>query len=135
MYEMKPDYFTGVDFIDKEHGRLFELAQETHDLLHDTTMLYKTNHIVALVSELIDYTRTHFTHEEAYQKSIHYPYIVEHASQHRQFEDSLAQIDLDTLSDDYDEQNETIENILDFLINWLVNHILKVDMLLVGKQQ
>ena len=134
MYEMKPEYFTGVDFIDKEHKRLFELAQETHDLLHDTTMHYKTNHIVALVSELIDYTRTHFTHEEAYQKSINYPYIGEHASQHRQFEDSLAQIDLDTLSDDYDEQNETIENILEFLINWLINHILKVDMLLVGKQ-
>jgi len=22
MYEMKPEYFTGIDFIDKEHARL-----------------------------------------------------------------------------------------------------------------
>ncbi len=132
MYEMKPEYFTGVDFIDTEHARLFELAQETYDLLQDTFQ-YKTDQIIALVSELIDYTRTHFSHEEAYQKEIQYPYIKEHAAQHRQFEDSLMQIDLDNLSDDFDEQNETIENILNFLINWLVNHILKVDMLLVGK--
>ncbi len=135
MYEMKPEYYTGVDFIDKEHARLFELAQETYDLLHDTAMHYKANHIISLVSELIDYARTHFAHEEAYQKSIHYPYLAEHAAQHRQFEDSLAQIDLDSISDDYEEQNETIENILDFLINWLINHILKVDMLYVEKHK
>ena len=132
MYEMKPEYFTGVDFIDREHARLFELAQETYDLLQDTFQ-YKTDQITALVSELIDYNRTNFSHEEAYQKEINYPFIKQHAAQHRQFEDSLARIDLDSLSDDFDEQNETIENILNFLINWLVNHILKVDMLLVGK--
>ncbi len=133
MYRMKPEYCTGVDFIDKEHTRLFELADETYELLHDSFLEYKTDRIISLVSELIDYTRTHFTHEEAYQKSIAYPYIAEHAAQHRQFEDSLAEIDLDSLSDDFEAQNETIENILEFLINWLINHILKVDMLLVGK--
>ena len=74
MYEMKPEYFTGVDFIDREHARLFELAQETYDLLQDTFQ-YKTDQITALVSELIDYTRTHFSHEEAYQKEINYPFI------------------------------------------------------------
>lgn len=134
MYQMKPEYYTGIEAIDQEHTRLFELAQQTHDLLNNDILIDKADSITHLISELIDYTRTHFTHEEAYQKSINYPYIAEHASQHRQFEDSLAQIDLDTLSDDYDEQNETIENILEFLINWLINHILKVDMLLVGKQ-
>ena len=35
MYEMKPEYYTGIDFIDQEHTKLFELAQETHDLLYD----------------------------------------------------------------------------------------------------
>lgn len=103
MYEMKPDYYTGIDFIDKEHTRLFELAQETYDLLQDDFSQDKTSDIVQLVSELIDYTRVHFSHEEAYQKSIDYPYITEHAAQHRQFEDSLSQIDIDALENDLDE--------------------------------
>ena len=35
MYEMKPEYYTGIQTIDQEHTRLFELAEETHQLLHD----------------------------------------------------------------------------------------------------
>ena len=78
MYEMKPEYYTGIDLIDREHTRLFELAQETHELLYDSLLVDKSDKIVELVSELIDYTRTHFAHEEEYQKSIHYPYIPQH---------------------------------------------------------
>lgn len=128
MYEMKPEYYTGIEFIDKEHARLFELAQETHDLLYDDLLQDKSDRIVHLVSELINYTKTHFAHEEAYQKSINYAHIKEHAAQHRQFEDSLLEIDLDEVENDFDSQNETVENLLDFLVNWLVNHIQKVDM-------
>lgn len=127
MYTMKPEYYTGIDFIDQEHTRLFELAQETHDLLYNDFLQDKSDQIVHLVSELINYTKLHFSHEEAYQKSINYPYIKEHAAQHRQFEDSLVQIDLDEVENDFDSQNETVERLLDFLVNWLINHILKVD--------
>lgn len=130
MYEIQPDYLTGIELIDKEHTRLFELAEETYELLQDDYSQDKTSEIIRLVSELIDYTRTHFSHEEAYQKSIHYPYIAEHAAQHRQFEESLAGIDIDPLENDLEGQNEMVENILEFLINWLINHIKKVDMLL-----
>lgn len=131
MYEMKPEYLTGIEFIDNEHTRLFELADETYNLLNDDITQDKTPEIVRLVSELIDYTRTHFSHEEEFQKSINYPYIAEHTAQHRQFEDSLAAIDLDALENNLEDQNETIENILEFLTNWLINHIKKVDLLLV----
>lgn len=131
MYEMKPEYLTGIEFIDNEHTRLFELADETYNLLNDDITQDKTPEIVRLVSELIDYTRTHFSHEEEFQKSISYPYIAEHTAQHRQFEDSLAAIDLDALENNLEDQNETIENILEFLTNWLINHIKKVDLLLV----
>lgn len=131
MYEIKPEYLTGIESIDKEHTRLFELADETYNLLHDDITQDKAPGIVRLISELINYTRTHFSHEEAFQKSINYPYIAEHAAQHRQFEDSLANIDLDALENDLEGQNDTIESILEFLVNWLINHIKKVDMLLV----
>ena len=43
MYKMKPEYYTGIEAIDNEHTRLFELAQETKDLLCDDFILDKIN--------------------------------------------------------------------------------------------
>ena len=133
MFEMKPEYYTGIDFIDQEHARLFELAQETHDLLNNDILQNKTDSLVHLISELINYTRTHFAHEEEYQESIGYERLPEHAAQHRKFEDKLMEFDLDSIENDFESQNETVEELLGFLVNWLINHILKVDMLYVKK--
>ncbi|TGY97981.1 bacteriohemerythrin [Petralouisia muris] len=133
MYEMKPEYYTGIEAIDKEHTRLFELVQETRDLLCDDLIIDKTDNLIHLLSELINYTRTHFSHEEEYQRSISYPDIDAHMIQHRKFEDKLMEFDLDSLSDDYNGQNEVVEELLGFLTSWLINHILKVDMLYVKK--
>ena len=133
MYEMTPEYYTGVDFVDKEHEKLFDLANEAYDLLFDSFLQDKTDRIIHLISELIDYTRTHFSHEEAYQEQIGYARRSAHAVLHRQFEDRLAQFDLSSLSDDFEEQNKAVEELLDFLISWLTDHIMKVDMLYVQK--
>ena len=133
MYEMKPEYYTGIEAIDKEHTRLFELAQETKDLLCDDFILDKTDNLIHLISELINYTRTHFSHEEEYQRSIQYPEIEAHIALHRKFEDKLMEFDLDSIENDFESQNETVEELLGFLVNWLINHILKVDMLYVKK--
>lgn len=129
MYEMKPEYYTGIEAIDKEHARLFELAGQTYELLNNDILLDKADSITNLISELINYTRTHFSHEEAYMKSIRYPHISAHTQQHRKFEEALLDFDLDSIEDDFDGQNEAVQNLLDFLINWLTNHIMKVDML------
>ena len=127
MYEMKPEYYTGIESIDQEHSRLFELAQETLDLLTDDLVYDKTEKLNSLISELIDYTKTHFAHEEAFMKSIHYAEIDSHMILHRKFEDNLMQFDPDLL-EDTDSQNEVVEKLLGFLITWLIDHIQRVDM-------
>jgi len=72
MYEMKPEYFTGIDFIDKEHARLFAIADEAYQLLKNEFIPDKYDHIMNLVNELKDYTQYHFKHEEEYMESIGY---------------------------------------------------------------
>ncbi len=129
MYEMKPEYYTGIAAIDKEHTRLFELAEETYQLLNDDFIQDKTDSLIHLISELINYTRTHFAHEEEYQKSINYAGLKDHMSLHRKFEDKLMEFDLDSLGDDFNSQNDTVEELLGFLTNWLVTHIMQGDML------
>ena len=128
MYEMKPEYYTGIEMIDQEHARLFELAQETHDLLYNDFLQDKSDSLLHLISELINYTRTHFSHEEEYQKSIGYAELKQHAAQHRAFEERLMAVDLDAPENDFERQNDAVESLLNFLVTWLVNHILEVDM-------
>lgn len=35
MYEMKPEYYIGIDMIDEEHKQLFQYADEAYELLHN----------------------------------------------------------------------------------------------------
>lgn len=131
MYEMKPEYYTGIEAIDNEHERLFHLAQETYDLLQADLLQDKTEQLIRLISELIDYTRTHFSHEEEFQKSIRYPQLEVHMELHRKFEDRLMKFDLDAIEDDLEGQDDIVEKLLNFLVEWLVEHILKIDMMYV----
>ncbi|MBO5146213.1 MAG: hemerythrin family protein [Lachnospiraceae bacterium] len=128
MFEMTPDLYTGIEQIDKEHERLFELAEETYSLLHNCVLLDKEDQIVRLTSELIDYTRSHFAHEEAYMKRVSYENFYDHYAQHKQFESKLAEIDFEELEGNPEEQDAVIESLLEFLASWLVDHIKKEDL-------
>lgn len=123
-YEFTDDYLTGIELIDKEHEHLFEIANETYDLLKNEFVTDKYDRIVALLEELKDYTKTHFAHEEEYMKSINYQYIWSEMHQHRTFEKKLDDIDLKKLDD---SQQEYILEILDFLTKWLSGHIKGAD--------
>ena len=123
-YEFTDDYLTGIELIDKEHEHLFEIANETYDLLKNEFVTDKYDRIVALLEELKDYTKTHFAHEEEYMKSINYQYIWSEIHQHRTFEKKLDDIDLKKLDD---SQQEDILEILDFLTKWLSGHIKGAD--------
>ena len=43
MYEMKPEYYIGIDMIDEEHKQLFKYADEAYELLHES--LHRINMI------------------------------------------------------------------------------------------
>ena len=60
MYEMKPEYYTGIDFIDEEHKKLFEIANTVYYLLIDEFIPDKYDYIMGLVNELKDYAKYHF---------------------------------------------------------------------------
>jgi hemerythrin len=130
MYEMKEEYYTGIAQIDNEHKRLFELAEEAYQLLHDEYRHDKYDELVAILQELEDYTKTHFQHEEEYMASIDYPAIFIQKAQHKAFIEKLESIDYEEMDDN---QEQSIADILDFLTDWLVNHILKMDKLIAEK--
>ena len=127
MYEMKPEYFTGIEFIDQEHARLFEIANEAYELLMDQFIPDKYDYIVKVIEELKDYTKYHFQHEEEYMESLGYKRLLSQKVAHNDFIEKLDEFDLDSIDED---QKASLLELLEFLNNWLVEHIYKKDKLI-----
>ena len=123
-YEFTKDYHTGIDFIDEEHAKLFEIANRAYDLLTNQFVTDKYDAIVAVREELRDYTKYHFNHEEEYMKSINYPKRFSQLHQHTQFINKLESYNLKEI--DVNQQEGLLE-ILDFLALWLQSHIKGMD--------
>ena len=124
MYEFLDDYITGIESIDDEHRRLFEIADETYHLSKEEFMVDKYDQVRHILSELKAYALEHFEHEEAYMESINYKKMFMQKVQHDQFREKVSNLDLDHLDENSDEM---ISEILEFLTSWLINHILEHD--------
>ena len=127
MYEMKDEYLTGIEFIDNEHRRLFEIAEQTYQLKNEEFISDKYDQIKALLEELKDYTRMHFSHEEEYMQSIGYKKLFTQKVQHQAFIDWLEEQNLDEIDTEFENQDAVVDNILKYLTDWLVHHILETD--------
>lgn len=126
MFDMKPEYYIGIDMIDQEHKQLFDYANEAYELLHEEFTPDKYDKIDAILKKLRDYTVKHFTDEENYMESIHYKKIFTQKIQHQEFITKLDKF-IEEHENEAEDQDEQIMNILNYLTDWLVNHILHVD--------
>lgn len=125
--EFTDEYKTGIELVDDEHRRLFEIIQQTDDIIHNDFLADKYDSIVNVLYELKDYTKKHFADEEAYMESIGYEGLWAQRLAHEAFVDRLAEINLDEVDDN---QNEYLDELILFLLNWLKNHILMSDKLI-----
>ncbi|MSS63444.1 bacteriohemerythrin [Velocimicrobium porci] len=124
MYELKDDYLTGIELIDKEHKKLFEIAEEAYQVLHNDYIADKYDNMVDILAQLKEYTIMHFEHEEQYMESIGYKKIFSQKVQHQEFIEKLEVVDLNEVDEN---PEEAIQDILTFLTDWLFNHILHMD--------
>ena len=126
MYEMKPEYYIGIDMIDEEHKQLFKYADEAYELLHYEFTPDKYDKMDIILEKLRDYTVKHFADEEQYMESINYKKLFTQKTQHQEF---IYKIDefMEHHNDEVEDQDEQIMGILTYLTEWLVNHILYVD--------
>lgn len=127
MYEMKEEYKIGVEHIDEQHKKLFELADKAYMLLKDEFALDKYDKIVEIINELKDYTIFHFKSEEEYMESINYKRLFTQKIEHEKFIKELEEIDLRHIDEN---QDESLVKILNYLNDWLTEHILKNDKLI-----
>ncbi|WP_210396954.1 bacteriohemerythrin [Motiliproteus sediminis] len=112
---------TQIDDIDDQHKRLISIYNQLHEALRTGQGPEVMGHIL---ESLVEYTATHFQFEEALFSHSDYPDTEQHKDQHAKL---LAQ--LDTLRKRHAGGNpEVMADILAFLRNWLLNHIMGSDM-------
>ena len=120
-------YLVGVSIIDDEHKRLFEIIKEANDVMHNDFLYDKFDQISNLLGELVEYTKVHFADEEKYMESINYEGLEDQKRAHSMFVEKIENINLDDVDEN---QDEYLTGLLNFLLDWLANHILKADKLI-----
>ena len=129
MYEFKDEFLTGIEQIDQEHKKLFEIADQLYTLKNQEFIPDKYDNIREILNQLKDYTMTHFDHEEAYMESIGYKRMFTQKVQHDELRHTINQWRLDEIDEN---QDEAIDEMLKVVTDWLVDHILHQDKL-IGK--
>ncbi len=127
MYEFKEEFKTGIPQIDEEHKQLFEIADRIYELKNEELLHDKYDQIRDILGQLRDYTDTHFCHEEEYMESIGYSHMFMQKVQHDALRRQMAEWDLDSIDEN---QDDTIDQILTIVTDWLVDHILGYDKLI-----
>ena len=122
--EFTEEYLTGIDLIDKEHETLFEIVGRANRLVKSLDASSGYDKIMEILDELKAYTKEHFGDEEEYMVDIGYDGFDVQKRAHEAFIDKLENINL---SDVEDNPEEYLQELLEFLLGWLINHILYTD--------
>jgi len=120
VFVWKDSYSVHVRQFDAQHQKLFEIL----NALADAMRVGKGEDVIRDVAgQLAVYTRTHFLQEEVAMRQTGYPDFAAHHDQHAKL---MAEVEKH--KKDLDEgRRPNLVAVLNFLQNWLVQHILKSD--------
>lgn len=120
LFPWSDTYSVKIGIIDAQHKNLVNIINELHQAM---TTGHGKEELGTILSTLIKYTQVHFKTEERFMESHQYPEYVQHKSEH----DQLTQTVLDFQGKfQRNELGVTIE-VMGFLKDWLINHILGSD--------
>jgi len=120
--EWNDTYSVGIKLLDDHHKKLINIINELYDGIgsgDSEKVLRKT------LSELVDYTKYHFTAEESLMSQYDYPEYLTHKESHQKLLKTLSD-----LQQQYAVKKGSLTIILkieNFLRHWLINHIMESD--------
>jgi hemerythrin len=117
----KDEYSVNVELIDAQHKMFVGIINE----LYSAIMEKKGKDILDNVfKQLVAYTQFHFQTEERYFDEFHYEGAAAHKAAHKALIDQVADLQK--------QENNIMENpfeLMDFLEDWLIEHIMGMDKL------
>lgn len=122
--EFTDEYRIGIDLIDHEHEQLFSIVDEANRMAKMFEGPINGDEAARILNQLRGYTKEHFRDEEEYMESIHYEGLAAQKRAHEAFVEKLETIDVKELEN---ESREYFQQLVEFLLGWLINHILQSD--------
>ncbi len=111
----------GLPKVDEQHKQLIALS---NSLIQAMINGMGNDVLDDIFTELREYTLTHFADEEAYMEEIGYPQLTEQKQAHKKLTDDVDAFRIRLLED----SNAVSPNeVLDFINNWLIKHIMEMD--------
>ncbi|MCP4413820.1 MAG: bacteriohemerythrin [Gammaproteobacteria bacterium] len=116
--EWTDDLNTNIEVIDKQHQRIVEYINQ----LYEAQEIIDTRLVNEVISDLVEYTVSHFSFEESLMEQAKYPFLTPHKKVHELFVKRVS---------GFVERHNAGEDITDELLivlrRWLVNHIRNED--------
>lgn len=125
LMEWSERFRLGHSGIDRDHKKLIALINQL-----STAMSKRSGQQVSgkVLGELATYFQTHFAMEEQLMSAYNYPHSAEHKAEHAKFVSEVLE-----LKARFDAGSVTLSiSLLNFLRDWLANHILATDKALVA---
>ena len=126
--EWSQEYSVNIKKIDEQHKKLINVINKLYDGLSGDskeTFLSPAKEIINnAIAELTDYTKYHFSEEEALMRNLSYPDYLSHKAKHDDFVLKVIEF-----QDSYRKGHILVLSveIIRFLRDWLLNHILTID--------
>ena len=114
------EFLTGIDAVDDQHQRLVNMVTQL-DTVRKTyypTMKHKQKAVGEVVSEMIDYTISHFAFEESLMEDANYKFFKAHQRIHELFIKRAGEY-----KERWSSGEDIVDELYDVLHRWLFNHI------------
>lgn len=124
MFTWKDSFSSKINEFDNQHKRLFDLGNHLYSLVRNQANEDNYDDIMQTLQDLQEYTIYHFQSEEKLMEKYKYPKLLSHKIEHESFIRELQEL----LKKDVDDNQVKISlEIIQFIANWIENHILKSD--------
>ena len=113
-------FLLNIPQFDEHHRHLVDLLNHAH---YSFTSGEPGETVDTLLDKLVDYATYHFSAEEHWMKQYGFPGFVAHAEEHNRFTAKVIAM----MKEPHLDPTLRLLELLDFLQDWLTNHILKTD--------
>ena len=128
--EWDPRFSVRIAEIDQQHKKLIGLINRLHESMQQAggrdaleTAIEELSAQATVINEMVEYSSYHFSTEEKYMRQYMYPDFEKHKKEHEYFINKVQ-----TLKSDFDGGQAILSSqIMEFLKNWLSDHILGMD--------